>query len=390
MTMHVARLDDVCEINPRMPKSISDDDIAAFLPMAAVSEDGLIDFEEKRPVREVKRGYTYFERGDVLVAKITPCFENGKAARTSELTRPFGFGSTEFHVLRAGKEVDPSYLFHLIWNSKFREVGANNMTGSAGQKRVPTDFLKRLEIPLPPLPEQRRIAAILDKADALRRKRKRAIELLDSLTQSIFKEMFGGQSRQIYAPITELADLQVGFAFKSSEYTDASDGVKLCRGTNVLPGEIDWSDLAKWPKTRAGEFSSFELRVGDVVVAMDRPWISSGFKVAQLTESDVPSLLVQRVARLRARQKTDRAYLLAIVTSTEFSQHLKPTETTVPHISPIEIRQYAAPIPSDRERASFSAAISKVDGMRLRTRNAIEEAVSLFSSLQSRAFSGRL
>src|SRR5262249_52376355 len=106
-------------------------------------------------------------------------------------SNPIGFGSTEFHVLRAGKEIDRSYLFHMIWNSKFREAGAKNMTGSAGQKRVPADFLKRLEIPLPTLDKQRRIAAILDKADALRRKRKRAIGLLDSLTQSIFIEMFG-------------------------------------------------------------------------------------------------------------------------------------------------------------------------------------------------------
>ncbi len=155
-----------------MPKGLSDEGVASFLPMAAVSEDGLIAFEEERPVREVRKGYTYFERGDVLVAKITPCFENGKATRTSALRKPFGFGSTEFHVLRAGNEIDPSYLFHMIWNSKFRTVGMNNMTGSAGQKRVPADFLKRLEIPLPPLPEQRRIAAILDKADALRRKRR--------------------------------------------------------------------------------------------------------------------------------------------------------------------------------------------------------------------------
>src|SRR5882672_4670728 len=161
--MQVARLDDVCEINPRMPKTLADDDVATFLPMAAVSEDGHIDFEEQREVREVKKGYTYFERGDVLVAKITPCFENGKATRTISLNTAVGFGSTEFHVLRAGKGIDRSYLFHMIWNSKFREVGAKNMTGSAGQRRVPADFLKRLEIPLPPLDKQRRIAAILDK-----------------------------------------------------------------------------------------------------------------------------------------------------------------------------------------------------------------------------------
>lgn len=144
---------------------LSDDDVASFLPMAAVSEDGHINFEEERTIRDVKKGYTFFERGDVLLAKITPCFENGKAARTTSLRNSFGFGSTEFHVIRASDEIDTSYLFHMLWNSRLRTIGANNMTGSAGQKRVPVDFLKRLEIPLPTIDEQRRIAAILDKAD---------------------------------------------------------------------------------------------------------------------------------------------------------------------------------------------------------------------------------
>ncbi|MCV3243297.1 restriction endonuclease subunit S [Mesorhizobium sp. ZC-5] len=293
----------------------------------------------------------------------------------------------DIKALICGTRADAGYIAHIV---KASEPVVLRWVRATTADNFSIDNLRNLEIPLPPLAEQRRIAAILDKADGLRRKRQRAIDLLDSLTQSIFQEMFGDRSRHTYAPITELADLQIGFAFKSSEYTDASDGVKLCRGTNVLPGKIDWSDLARWPKTRVSEFSSFELRVGDVVVAMDRPWISSGFKVAQLTESDVPSLLVQRVARLRAKQETDRAYLLAIVTSREFSQHLKPTETTVPHISPIEIRHYATPIASERERASFSAAISKVDGMRLGARKALAEALSLFSSLQHRAFSGQL
>jgi len=187
----VVRLDEVCEINPRAPKGMDDDEHVSFLPMAAVSEDGRIEYQEARKAGEVKKGYTYFERGDVLLAKITPCFENGKAARTFDLSTHRGFGSSEFHVIRPAKEVLADYIFYILWNTSFREVGALNMTGSAGQKRVPADFLKRLEIPLPPLDEQRRIAAILDKADALRQKRKQAIVLLDSMTHAIFLEMFG-------------------------------------------------------------------------------------------------------------------------------------------------------------------------------------------------------
>lgn len=191
MSARTARLGDVCEINPRPPKYLPDDTVASFLTMSSVSEEGYVRAEEDRSVVEVRKGYTFFERGDVLVAKITPCFENGKAARTNGLRHPIGFGSTEFHVLRASRDVLPDYVFHSVWNPSFRLIGARNMTGSAGQKRVPADFIKRLEIPIPPLAEQRRIAAILDKADAQRRKQKQRLELLDGLVRSIFLQMFG-------------------------------------------------------------------------------------------------------------------------------------------------------------------------------------------------------
>ncbi len=94
-------------------------------------------------------------------------------------------------MLRPGKDVDAKYLFYQLWNPVFRFVGEKNMTGTAGQKRVPVDFLRRYEIPLPPLPEQKRIAAILDKADAIRRKRQQAIKLADEFLRATFLDIFG-------------------------------------------------------------------------------------------------------------------------------------------------------------------------------------------------------
>ena len=90
-------------------------------------------------------------------------------------------------------ELLPQYAFHLIWNPYFRKEATANMTGSAGQKRVPADFLKRLKIPLPPIDEQRRIAGILDAADALRRRRREALAVLDTLPGAIFADMFGDE-----------------------------------------------------------------------------------------------------------------------------------------------------------------------------------------------------
>ncbi len=270
--MHVTRLGEVCEINPRMPKSLADDDAASFLPMAAVSEEGQIAFEEQREVGEVKKGYTYFERGDVLVAKITPCFENGKAARTLSLSNPIGFGSTEFHVLRAGEEIDASYLFHLIWNTRFREVGANNMTGSAGQKRIPADFLKRLEIPLPPLDEQRRIAVILDKADALRRKRKQALDLLDTISESIFRDLFVAKEQTTWPEITvdqlatNIRTGPFGSQLLHSEFVE--EGVAVLGIDNAVSNEFRWGKRRYITEGKYADLRRYTVLPGDILITI--------------------------------------------------------------------------------------------------------------------------
>ena len=178
MSWPLVALNDVAEINPSLPKGIDESQQVSFLGMASVSEQGTILSQESRILAETRKGFTYFERGDVLLAKITPCFENGKAVLVNDLQHPIGYGSTEFHVLRAKDDcLDPKYLFFMVWNDRFRFLGEKAMKGAAGQKRISTDFLKTFKIPLPSQPEQKRIAAILNKADSLRRKNQQAIQL---------------------------------------------------------------------------------------------------------------------------------------------------------------------------------------------------------------------
>lgn len=121
---------------------------------------------EDRPLSEVAGSYTYFADGDVLLAKITPCFENGKLGVARGLTNGVGFGSSEFHVLRPSSEVLAEYVYYFLERDVIRERGAKAMTGAVGHRRVPEEFLERLEIPVPPLEEQRRIVAVLDEAFA--------------------------------------------------------------------------------------------------------------------------------------------------------------------------------------------------------------------------------
>lgn len=190
MSKVTVRLADVVDINPKISVDAAQESVA-FLAMADVTEGGQIAQIQSRSLSEVSKGYTVFQNDDVLLAKITPCFENGKAVHVAGLFSGVGFGSTEFHVLRPSSKVDGRFLFHLIWNPLFRQQGAKRMTGSAGQKRVPTAFLADYELELPSVAEQKRIAAILDKAESLRRKRQEAIRLADDFLRAAFIDMFG-------------------------------------------------------------------------------------------------------------------------------------------------------------------------------------------------------
>ena len=133
----------------------------SFVPMAAVNEQlGTITHREERPIAAVSKGYTAFEEGDVLFAKITPCMENGKVALARDLTNGIGRGSTEFHILRPSDRVLGEYIYYFVRQPSFRAEAKRNFTGTAGQQRIPKEFLENTLIPFPPLDEQRRIAGI--------------------------------------------------------------------------------------------------------------------------------------------------------------------------------------------------------------------------------------
>ena len=181
----VRRIKRVADLNPSKAEAhayLSTDTPVTFLPMERVGAEGQVDVREKVATSRVWNGFTYFRRNDVIVAKITPCFENGKGALLDSLPTEIGFGSTEFHVLRAKLSVNPQFLFRLTTETTFRQNGTEAMTGAAGQKRVPAGFVANYKVPLPPLAEQRAIAAFLDretgKIDALIFKNERLVELL--------------------------------------------------------------------------------------------------------------------------------------------------------------------------------------------------------------------
>lgn len=180
----VLRLRYCAAINPSRSEGngLQDDTEVSFVPMEAVCEYGGLRLDQTRSLAEVATGYTYFREGDVVVAKITPCFENGKGSIAEGLMNGLGFGTTELHVLRPLATLDRAFLFYLTISHPFRNIGTAYMYGAGGQKRVPDDFVCDFRHPIPPLSEQRAIVALLDREtariDALIEKKRRQIELL--------------------------------------------------------------------------------------------------------------------------------------------------------------------------------------------------------------------
>lgn len=154
----------VMAVNPSSQRArrLDETDEVSFVPMDAVGEYGGLSLERAKLLEEIGSGYTEFEDGDVVVAKITPCFENGKGAIAEGLRNGVAYGSTELHVLRSGSRLDHRFLFYLTISRVFRDLGESEMYGAGGQKRVPPEFPKNFRVPLPPIDDQESIARFLD------------------------------------------------------------------------------------------------------------------------------------------------------------------------------------------------------------------------------------
>lgn len=145
--------------------NLTDDELVSFVPMEAVGEFGGLNLNAEKELGEIGSGYTYFANDDVVVAKITPCFENGKGAIARGLKNGIAFGTTELHVMRSGETLLPDYLFHLTMSHPFRCIGESEMYGAGGQKRVPETFLKDFRIGLPSNNEQQNIVTYINKVN---------------------------------------------------------------------------------------------------------------------------------------------------------------------------------------------------------------------------------
>ncbi len=190
-------LSDVCNINPKKFACPQDSKVS-FIPMDAVSENAKLIRADVREYAEVNKGFTSFIDGDVLVAKITPCFENSKGAYIGGLINGVGFGSTEFHVLRAKQKNHSEFIYYLTNSYAFRAKGLANMQGSAGQKRVPTDYLRVYKTAVPPrIEEQKKISSVLSVADKEIETLQQKLNCLKQEKKALMQQLLTGKRRVV-------------------------------------------------------------------------------------------------------------------------------------------------------------------------------------------------
>jgi type I restriction enzyme, S subunit len=184
-------LSDLVHINPKieLPKGANANTPVSFVPMSDVMESGDWIGQQVRPFHEVRSGFTAFVDADVLVAKITPCFENGKGAHVTGLMNGIGFGSTEFHVLRARPHVHPRFVHHVVQSARFRIAAERFMTGSAGQKRVAREAFDAFSVPDVSEQEQQAISLSLDTLDTTIRQTEAIIEKLKQVKQGLLHDL---------------------------------------------------------------------------------------------------------------------------------------------------------------------------------------------------------
>ncbi|WP_137161122.1 restriction endonuclease subunit S [Blastococcus sp. CCUG 61487] len=382
-------LGDIADINPRLPERPGSEELVSFLPMAGLGTDGSTECGEERPFGEVSRGYTPFLDGDLLIAKITPCFQNNKIGQ-ARIGRRVGVGSTEFHVVRPRSHVaDARYLLHFLRRDQVRLEGERRMTGSGGQRRVPVGFLEGLDLPLPPLSEQQRIAAVLDRVDTLQAATTRARQLNVALIQGVVERHLGSLALSDYRSFGDCCTrLTVGVVIRpASHYVEA--GVPALRTTNVKAGRIDATDLVYFSQAaNDGPLAKSKLLAGDLVIARTgRPGVT-----AVVPDSLAGGNAIDLIVATPNPTVAHPLYLEALMNSTVGRRLVSGEQRgqIQQHFNVGSLRAALIPVPTlavQEELVDRLLAIRRQDQLQEKRQ---VQLIGLADGLQARAFAGQL
>ena len=277
---------------------------------------------------------------------------------------------------------DKQYLWYGL-ASKVDELNSKG-TGSTF-KAISKNVLAETEIPLPTIDIQKQISLKLDNVCNLISLRKQQLSKLDELVKARFVEMFGDPISNTKGWETDKAenyiDLLSGFPFDSSQYTES--GVNICGGLIIMPQRIAWNECKHWCSIDG--YEEYTLKEDDIVIALDRPWISEGFKIAMVDAEHLPALLIQRTARVRAIG-INQQYLMYCFLLGGFDDHCNVTGSLVPHISAKDIRNFTIMLPPLTLQEQFATFVEQIDKSKFEIQKSLEKLETLKKALMQKYF----
>ena len=400
-------LAEVCQIRP--PKSelrerVSTNTLVSFIPMEDLGINQKFPKPiQAKPLSSVIGSYTYFIDGDVLLAKITPCFENGKLGIANGLTNGIGFGSSEFIVFRPDKTLDKEWLYYYLSREDFRNAGADRMGGAVGQQRVPKEFIESYSIPVPPLPEQRRIVGILDDAFAgiatTKANAEKNLQNARAIFESHLQSVFTQRSKDWVEDKLQALTTKIGSGATplGGEAAYKTKGISLIRSLNVHDMGFRYEKLAFLDDAQADGLSNVVVQPRDVLLNI------TGASVARcciVPEDVLPARVNQHVSIIRPiADKLNAEFLHFLLISKPYKDHLLRTGedggSTRQAITKAQIQEFKIAHPkSSKEQQSI---VAKLDSLSAETQclasiyeQKLAALEALKKSLLHQAFAGEL
>jgi type I restriction enzyme, S subunit len=286
------RIKNTSYLNPTKSEIEKNHDLdVSFIPMENILSAGVVDLSIRKPLSDVYSGYTYFRNGDIIMAKVTPCFENGNIVLLEGLCNGIGFGTTELHVIRVKKDFYTKFFFYFFQSERFRQEGISSMYGVAGLKRIPSEFIQNFIIAVPSYEEQKQIANFLDtitsEIDSLIAYKEKLIKLLEEKRQAIISETVRkGLNPNVKLKdsgvewignipehweikrMKQIAEVEISNVDKKSN--DGEEPVSLCNYVDVyyndeISDRVDFMQATAKPE----QIRKFTLKKNDVIITKD-------------------------------------------------------------------------------------------------------------------------
>ncbi len=396
------KLEELCFIKPPKKEAkavLNEKDNVSFVPMEdlGVLTKKIIPKQERR-LKEVSGSYTYFANEDVLLAKITPCFENGKIGIARDLKNGIGFGSSEYLVFRSKGQIVPDYLFYALSSDQFREEGQKTMSGAVGHKRVSKEFIDNYPLPYPEsLSEQKRIVSILDESfEAIEKAKenaeknlKNAKEIFESYLGSVFAN---SDNKFEYGKLVDLTDEITDGDHQPPPKSQTGIPFITISNINKETNKIDFSDTFKVSKEYFKNLKNHRRpKLGDVLYT-----VTGSFGIPVVIESDIDFCFQRHIGLIRPNKLTNSKWLYYLILSPQLIKQANDsaTGTAQKTVSLKALRNFIVPKVPLSEQSSIVAKLDTLSeqtkALEMVYKQKLEALEELKQSLLKKAFNGEL